>query len=246
MNRFSATRVRLAIVGIFVALLALAGLSSVHSQPPGIPRPPGAPGGIGGMPTPPGGFSGLPRPPVLPGVPGAPGGIVGNPGGLPSAPRTPDLPPTHRPEIPKTELVWSCSRCGAELGRGLIRPDVSVCPTCGAHLIGSGLGRRPLTPPSAGSGPSGTDAAPSPIDAGTGISHATPPMNPSPQFNFSTGPRIPDSGSGPSAAKIAGSILGGALAIGLAVLITRTAVNSSGDKRPRRRRRLRLDDLDDR
>jgi DNA-directed RNA polymerase subunit RPC12/RpoP len=248
MIAFSATRVRLAIVGIFVALLGLAGLSSVYSQPPGIPRPPGAPGGIGGMPGPPGGFSGLPRPPALPGgapgIPGAPGGIVGNPGGLPSAPRTPDLPPIHRPEVPKTELVWSCSRCGAELGRGLIPPDVSVCPKCGAHLIGGGLGRRPLTPPSAGSAPSGNDAAPSPIDAGTGAAHVTSPTNPLPQLNFSSAPRIPDTGAGPGAAKIAGYILGGALAIGLAALVARTALNKGVDDRPRRRRRRRdLDDL---
>jgi zinc-ribbon domain len=262
MNRFSATRVRLAIVGIFVALLALAGLSSVHSQPPGIPRPPGAPGGIGGMPAPPGGFSGLPRPPVLP------GGMMGSPGGLPSAPRPPGLLPSSPPQKPKTEIVFKCSRCGAEVGL-----TTSVCPNCGARLVGiapernlpgPGPGGAPLPPPSAGGAPGGiggapsgigrapgavgpgADAAPSPIDAGTDVPHLTPPINRLPSFSFPSAPRIPDSGSGPSAAKIAGYILGGALAIGLAVLITRTAVNSSGDKRPRRRRRLRLDDLDDR
>jgi hypothetical protein len=69
------TRVRVALAGVFVGLIGLAGLSKVHSQPPGFSgRPPGGVSGISGSGA--SGFSGMPSGPR----PGFSGGISGNPG----------------------------------------------------------------------------------------------------------------------------------------------------------------------
>ncbi len=48
-------------------------------------------------------------------------------------------PPPIQPQVPMFVTVWSCSRCGAELGRGDVKPSVEVCPRCGARLGVGGM-----------------------------------------------------------------------------------------------------------
>jgi hypothetical protein len=107
--------------------------SSAPAQvPPGRPgpgnsRPPFGPNGPG-----------LPRPP---GFPNVPGGLPG-----PTNPLNPN-PPEFRPPS-ELEFIWTCSKCGKELGRGAFQPRVDKCPSCGANFI-NGIGPRsnPFNPP---------------------------------------------------------------------------------------------------
>jgi ribosomal protein L37AE/L43A len=45
-------------------------------------------------------------------------------------------PPVARFQQPVFEQVWTCSRCGAVVGRGAEKPSVFSCPSCGARLSG--------------------------------------------------------------------------------------------------------------
>jgi hypothetical protein len=65
-------------------------------------------------------------PPNIPQPPPPPG--IGNPN--PGNPRMPNFP-----EPPRFEKVWTCSGCGAELGRGQIMPALEKCPHCGVRFI---------------------------------------------------------------------------------------------------------------
>jgi hypothetical protein len=66
------------------------------------------------------------------------------PGGPPQInnPNVPNIqnpgmnPPMGRFQQPVFEQVWTCSRCGATIGRGAERPSVYTCPSCGARLSG--------------------------------------------------------------------------------------------------------------
>src|SRR5947207_15688352 len=110
MSHPSPTRVRFALVGTF-ALLALGFLlPSGYAQ---FGRPPGG-GAMGGGVRPPGGIGGIPtmpRPPLggapFPGAPG--GGLGGMPGRLGGGIGG-----------GRSEIVWTCTACGGELGRGPI------------------------------------------------------------------------------------------------------------------------------
>jgi hypothetical protein len=71
------------------------------------------------------------------------------------------LGPRQGPAIVK---IWTCSKCGAEVGRGDFPP--ATCPHCGARLLNGvgGGGRGPSGPPNNNFTPNGPQAN-------------TPPMN---------------------------------------------------------------------
>jgi len=54
--------------------------------------------------------------------------------------RRPAVPPPPRPGY---VTVWSCLRCGCELGRGEARPTLAVCPGCGAPVTGFATSQVP-------------------------------------------------------------------------------------------------------
>ncbi len=71
------------------------------------------------------------------------------------------MPPIQQPPVfnppqgPMFVTVWSCNRCGRELGRGDIKPVIDSCPGCGARLNGFGFsqgtsnpGKTPVNPES--------------------------------------------------------------------------------------------------
>lgn len=94
----------------------------------------------------------VPRPAPLPPRP-APGPVrnpAPNPGIPPGPPRAPapiGPPPPRVTPSPRpvwiTVTVWSCSRCGRELGQGA-RPHLTDCPGCGAHLTAIATPRQVL------------------------------------------------------------------------------------------------------
>src|SRR5438128_1054703 len=116
--------------GTLLALLVIGMLATLtYGQfPPGGPRPGGGPP----MPGQPGGFP--------------PGGRQPNqPGFQPPMPGMPDpgMPNQGPPVLIK---IWKCSKCGAQLGTGEIKPTLSRCPHCGVRLgdgtgwVGPGIG----------------------------------------------------------------------------------------------------------
>ncbi len=256
MFRPSPNRVRFALVGIF-ALLAL-GLS-LHTGQAQFGRPPGfgggmKPPGMGGMHgpqmRPPGGFTGLPGG----GFPGTGmGGMHGRYGGGFGGGRT--------------EIVWRCTACNGELGRGPTDPGQSICPHCGAHLSG------PAGPASSGafgtnSGTQwNTPAAPS---VGDTSPNTTPPASPPPDATpaatdapasstlpfFGSGTADNSSASSSSsnssggvgrALKIVGITVAVVFLVGVVGMLVMVAKNTSGN-RPRRtryRRRQVAFDFDD-
>jgi hypothetical protein len=106
------------------------------------PGQPGFPFGQPGAQMP--GFGGMPNFPQ-------PGNNAGmNPPGF-NPPQPGNNPNVPDPEIRNAEMnppvmqfqpqqvfdqIWTCSRCGAELGRGGTQPAVYACPHCGARLSG--------------------------------------------------------------------------------------------------------------
>jgi DNA-directed RNA polymerase subunit RPC12/RpoP len=62
--------------------------------------------------------------PTMPNIPPPPN--LGGPGN----PRMP-----NGPQPPMFERVWTCSHCGAELGRGVTKPQIEKCPKCGTRFI---------------------------------------------------------------------------------------------------------------
>lgn len=87
------------------------------------------------------------RPPFGPNVPGPPD-RPGLPGGVPGIGNPPNSNPRGLPPLGVPEFVSTCSKCGAELGRGPSRPSVDKCPHCGVHFI-NGMAPRnnPFNPP---------------------------------------------------------------------------------------------------
>jgi hypothetical protein len=71
---------------------------------------------------------------------------------FPKQPRPPFQPPIGGP---KFERVWTCGKCGKEIGRGSFPPG--TCPFCGVKIInGIGGGSNPIKPmpgPNPGPGP---------------------------------------------------------------------------------------------
>lgn len=210
---------------------------------------------LGGRPRP--GFGPpIPVPPINPPrIPGMPGGPAG-----------PGMPPLG-PGIPTFENVWTCSKCGKELGRGKTlaeKPNYTQCPFCGAHFInGGGFGAAPLNP-----GPGlGLPNQPNPtLPNGPQVPNPVVPNGP--QATNPALPNLPTVGpAGPSAAnppaasssstsdtevspgsarKIGigiGIVVAAVVLVGLAVFVI---VNgSSGGSGKKRRRRARDDYYDD-
>src|SRR5262249_14426932 len=127
----------LGITALFFLLCSLATVQAQPGFPPNPPRPPFMP---------PGGFP--PNPPM----PGNPFGVNNNPVGFP-------------PHVPghMFETVWTCGKCGREVGRGGMAPG--SCPYCGVKFINgfgpsnvgpNGGGMPPTNPPN-GMVPPGTN-----------------------------------------------------------------------------------------
>ena len=247
----------------------------------GNPPQPGAPGGnaaFGNVPQPiiPGGngaFGNVPQP-GMPGgnFPAAGGGANGNipgTGNFAGQPPTANFPTgSNFPTIPTgplLERVWSCEKCGKEVGRGNYPP--SSCQHCGVQLI-NGIGR--------GDRPTGTGTSPNiPISgpgtgmsSGPGISPITPttPYVPPPNYpttNYPTTYNAPSNPPTPTTAPpsrplgtvliiIAGVVTGVVLLIVIGIIAT-VVIARSASKRParrgkaaaRRKRKVRDEDDDD-
>jgi hypothetical protein len=113
--------------------------------PPGFGGMRGGPaGGIGGgmPPGPPAGIGGGMPGPFQGGMAGQPGGIGG--GGIGGG---------------AMDDEWVCSRCGAVIGHGPIKPAWMICPRCGARFT-DGPGDPDLGPPG------GPNIAPPPVKNG--------------------------------------------------------------------------------
>ena len=139
------------------------------------------------------------------------------------------------------ETIWSCSRCGAELGRGAAPPNLTKCPVCGAFFFGGGANNGPLNLPK--------------IDIPRFDANEFKFQNTEPPFTLPAdsvdGGGLPKdlfdlggspSGSSRKGAAIAGAIVGGLLVIGLIVFIAIMASRQSSRPQPRRRR-MDMDDL---
>ncbi len=240
-----------------------------------VPQPsiPGANGVFGKVPQPgipggDGGFGNVPQP-GMPGgnFPGAGGGATGNipgTGNFAGQPPMSNFPkgPTF-PTGPLLERVWSCEKCGKEVGRGNFPP--SSCQHCGVQLI-NGIGRGDL--------PTGTGTSPNmPITApGTGMPSGpgvipmapttpyVPPSNyPPANYPSTTYTTTPAPATAPSSRPlgtvliiIAGVVTGVVLLIVIGVIAT-VVIARGASKRParrskvaaRRKRKVRDEDDDD-
>jgi len=73
--------------------------------------------------------------------------LVGNVRGqrLPGQPpRPPSFKPPKPPAFNPPQKVWTCGKCGANLGSGDFPP--AQCPTCGARIVNGIGGGNPSTP----------------------------------------------------------------------------------------------------
>ena len=173
-----------------ISIALIAGFSK--AQPPGPPGQRNNPGGssfpgsnpnfpnMPNNPRMPGGNPNFPgnAPPSFPGgsSPNAPGNSPPSfPGGMPNNPNSPG---PNMPSMPgPPEMVWTCSACGKEVGRGPFKPDLANCPFCGVRISNTPAGmqagaqdhannmtNRPSGPsyggPSSPAGPVSSSAAP--------------------------------------------------------------------------------------
>jgi hypothetical protein len=109
----------LAVIALAVVFVGDTAVRGQRGQPPPRPQPQFQPGRPPGNPQP-----GIPRPQNQ-----------GRPG--------PFVPPVNQPGInnPKQMewvTIYSCSRCGAQLGQGPVPPTLAGCPHCGAQFGGPG------------------------------------------------------------------------------------------------------------
>jgi len=151
------------LVSTLAVLLALAWGERVQAQPPGFPR----------MPNPPFGPNNPPGPGNMPGM------GPGNPG---------FKPPGFGGNGKLFETVWTCSKCGREVGRGDFPPG--SCPYCGVNFV-NGFG--PANPPG------GAPFNP-PMNPGTNppFNPGMPPGgNPQPPFNPAPPNNQPNNSGGP-------------------------------------------------
>ena len=176
--------------------------------------------GSGGMPQPGGGTpypgGGMPYPGG--GMP-QPGSMMPPSGMMPTPPMQPYVPEPRIPGGPTFENIWTCQKCGKEVGRGAFPP--ATCPHCGVQLFG-GIGRG--DPP--------TTNAPD------------YPSNPVPASSTTTssGPS-----AGRILIIVAGIVTGIMILIIAAIILVVIISRNSTKKRParrtvRRRRRMRDDD----
>jgi hypothetical protein len=165
---------------------------------------------------------------------GSAGGVFGNPGGAPGMNPPGMNPPGMNPpgmnppgmnpgglpnNGPVFENVWTCGKCGKELGRGLSAPP-DRCPHCGARII-NGVGNGVSQPGMQGTVPTGDSSA----DSSSGGMKSSKKL-------------LIGAAIGVGILVVLGVLLGGAW---LVVQIVRSSDPAS---RPRRRRRRR-DDYDD-
>jgi hypothetical protein len=123
-----------------------------------------------------------PPPPFPPGGKPNPPGMPFPPGGNPNGPNNP-----LQPGIPKGPIeivkIWTCSNCGAEVGRGDFPPE--KCPKCGVQFINGvkPLFGNPPTAPPVGGNPPGFNPNPNPM-----------PPNPVPPNPMQPNPADPPGG----------------------------------------------------
>jgi hypothetical protein len=249
-------------------------------RPPGFPPPPvipprppvgfgGAPGGIAGTPGGitgvPGGISGMPggRPPGA--FTGTPGGATGISGAGISGIHGTGISGIHGAGISgisgmggpgfggggRTETVWTCSRCGFELGRGPVDPGQPSCPRCGVKFNGSSgpgaVGAIPSTPPISPptAAPSGAPELPINPFAGGRPAPSASSSEPTASSSDSSASSSEEQPSGRSRTiKLIGIVCGAIFLIGaIAVLGVVLAMNASASKPTRRpsRRAFEID-----
>jgi DNA-directed RNA polymerase subunit RPC12/RpoP len=202
-----------------------------------------------------------PRPPFMP-----PGGI--HPPGSPFGQNNPGggFGP-HMPSGPMFETVWTCGKCGREVGRGNGLPPGS-CPYCGVKFINgfgpsnppANGGMPPMNPPNGSMPPGANPGAPNNPDAGAAPQGpVTLPPAPRDESEPMTLPEAPPS-TPPATGTNTGSqsftpvfsaklVLGGLalvaalVLVGVAGVVVLINMNSNNAPTPRRRRR-RVDDFD--
>jgi DNA-directed RNA polymerase subunit RPC12/RpoP len=116
MQRFVPKPNRWPLLAVIMLAVVFIGDTAVRGQrggPPPRPQPQFQPGRPPGNPQP-----GIPRPQNQ----GRPGFV----------------PPVNQPKQMEWVTVYSCSRCGAQLGQGPAPPALASCPHCGARFGGAG------------------------------------------------------------------------------------------------------------
>jgi hypothetical protein len=118
----------LVLPAIFLAVYPAYAQRGVPRPNPGIPGPP--------SPRVPGPNQPFMPGPNQPGVPGPnqPGNPWPNQPGMPGRPNNWQQPPSVPQQRTVWITVWTCSRCGQEVGRGDHQPSLANCPHCGANF----------------------------------------------------------------------------------------------------------------
>jgi hypothetical protein len=142
---------------------------------------------------------------------------------------------------PRSEVVWRCSKCNFELGRGPVDPGQPSCPSCGARFDGGtiGPGRFGAAPPPTTPSDSRTGGAPiNPFAGGT----TTPEVSaaPSDGGDSSSGESSPNSSGRARTIKLIGIVCGSILLLGALAALGVVVANASAAKpfrhQPTRRR----------
>ncbi len=218
------------------------------------------------------------RPPMRPTIPMPPTPFRPNQGGnnpfpnnpfpnnpFPNNPLRPNL---NNPAMPNQGgplfvRIWKCSRCGRELGRGNVQPQLETCPYCGTRFINGTrpIGNNPNPPVNNGAPPNNP-----PVNANVNnpqpvIPNNNPPPaavnNPTPPNTGIANPQMPTPAPAATASTeegsdslpyILGGVAGGLLLLALGVgLFLKVNSNPSRDeeefeRRPRRKRRRVYED----
>ncbi|MBX9623335.1 MAG: transposase [Gemmataceae bacterium] len=182
-----------------------------------------------------------------PNFPGGPGGITGMGG----PPTRPDSGMGGFGGVPRFESVWTCSKCGHEVGRGTFKPDVANCPKCGTRFGNTMSGMRSSMREDMDAMRDRNRArmaepfGPTPGVPGGGAP-ASGPANPGGAFpglfNPPAAPPADEPANHKTGLKIVGITAGLLVLVGAVVGIV---VASSGGKKPARRRRRPRDWDDD-
>jgi hypothetical protein len=140
----------LTLAALLVPALLL--LTPVQAQP-------GRAGGLGGN-----------RPGGIPGsMGGAPGGMAGQPGGIAGGGIAGGGIAGGGIGQGGLQDEWVCSRCGAVIGHGGMKPAWARCPTCGAQFT-DGPGGMDADPPTSGPAAAPSGSQPKPTSANSGAS----------------------------------------------------------------------------
>jgi DNA-directed RNA polymerase subunit RPC12/RpoP len=166
------------------------------------------------------------RPPRS-GMPNIPPPNLGGPGN----PRIP-----NGPQPPQFERVWTCSHCGAELGRGPTMPRIDKCPKCGTRFI-NGTNPFPVDPPPGNNPAPPSNGNPPPTPPPWNPPDAEPPVVSSPVVNMASPSATPTSGSPASLIMVViviGILIVTALVIVGFVVLVMWIVKSANRPAPRR------------